>query len=135
MNIPGQFQQIGVILTNNRLVPVLEQMSKSAIPPVKIDYVTRKKLAHAFRKRLLPCPDQEMKMIRQKRPGIDDPVPILTKSFYSPQEIHPIKIVPKYLAPLNPSANHVVQGSRSIQSGLSRHGHLLPYSLQSCQVP
>lgn len=51
------------------------------------------------------------------------------------REIRPIKIGPKYRVPLNPSANHVMQGSRGIQSGFSRHGHLLRHSLQSCQVP
>ena len=39
----------------------------------------------------------------------------------SPQEIFPVPIVPKDLFSLNASNDHMVQTSRRIQSGPSRH--------------
>jgi len=36
VNVANQFQQIGVFLTEDRLVPVLEQMTVAFMPPIKI---------------------------------------------------------------------------------------------------
>ena len=47
MNIPNQFQQIGIFLAHNRFVSILEKMAVTSVPPVEINGIASQQLAHA----------------------------------------------------------------------------------------
>lgn len=46
MDIAHQFQQITVLLAGDRLIPVLEELTMSPVPPVVGDGITRQKPSH-----------------------------------------------------------------------------------------
>ena len=48
MNISRQFQQVGILLTDDRFIPVLKEMATSFVPQVKFDYIAGEKFLHAL---------------------------------------------------------------------------------------
>jgi hypothetical protein len=46
MNVPGEFQKIGVFLADNGLVAVLEKMTVSFVPFIEVDDKTSEKFPH-----------------------------------------------------------------------------------------
>jgi hypothetical protein len=56
MNVPHQLQKIRILLTKNRFVPILEQMTVSLVSPVKIHHITRQQPPHALRNGLIAGP-------------------------------------------------------------------------------
>ena len=71
VNVAGQLQQIGLVLTDNGFVPVLEQVTESLIAVVEVHNISREQLPHALRKRLAGGPDKQMKMGGKESPGVD----------------------------------------------------------------
>jgi len=53
VNVPREFQEIGVFLTDNGLVAVLKEMSPALVSPVEIHHISCQQLPHAAREGLL----------------------------------------------------------------------------------
>ncbi len=64
MDISCQFQEIGIVLTDDGFISVLEKMATSFVPQVKSDHIPGEKLLHAPGNGLAASSSQEMKMIR-----------------------------------------------------------------------
>jgi hypothetical protein len=88
---------------------------------IEIHYITGEKLSHTFRKRLPPRPGQQVKMVRQESPGINDECPLLAKIGKAVQKIYPVCLILEYLRSINATAHHVMQGSGSVESWLPGH--------------
>jgi len=46
-------------------------MAISLVPSVEVNHIAGENASHAFGKRLMLCPHQQMKMVLHERPGID----------------------------------------------------------------
>jgi hypothetical protein len=66
-----------------------------------------------------------MKMVRNERPGIALCFALPHQSVEALQKIFSVRIVFKDFAPLNPSGDDMMERSRGIYSGSSRHGVFL----------
>jgi hypothetical protein len=63
VEVADQFQEIGLLLYNNRPVSILEEVADTLVPPVERAGVSREQAPHAFRKRPTTGPDEEMCVI------------------------------------------------------------------------
>lgn len=63
MDVSNQLQQIGVLLADHGLVPILEQMARPFVPEVEVDGIPGEQPAHERRKTGLARPKQEVKMV------------------------------------------------------------------------
>ena len=90
--------------------------------PVEIDHVPGQQLPHALEERPLARAHQEMKVVRQERPGIHGPRPRPRERREPGHEVGPVLVAPEDRGALDAPAHDVVQGPGGIQPGLSRHG-------------
>jgi hypothetical protein len=58
VNIADQFQQVWLVLADNRLVSILEEVTKPLVPMVEVHDVTREQLSHALRERIAARPNK-----------------------------------------------------------------------------
>ena len=70
----------------------------------------------------MPRPEQEVRVVREQRPGVDRERPPLRQRRDARDEVRAIPIVPEDHGPLDPPHHHVVEGVRRIEAGLPRHG-------------
>jgi len=70
MDIPHQFQQVRVLLTEDRFVAVLKEITRTVMTLVKRDGIPRQKAPHYLGHRDQACFQEQMEMIRNQRPSI-----------------------------------------------------------------
>ena len=70
MNIADQLQQIEVFLTEDRFIPILEEVTVSPVAAVVGDGVSGEKSSHHRGDRDRARPKQEVNVIRKQDPGI-----------------------------------------------------------------
>jgi hypothetical protein len=58
VNVARQFQQVGILLTDDRFISVLKEMTGSFMAQVKINNITGQKLLHTPENRLTTGPNQ-----------------------------------------------------------------------------
>ena len=63
VNIPHQFPQIGLFLTDNGFVAILKQLTAAAISPVKPNNIAREEASHESGQGLPPGTEKKMGMI------------------------------------------------------------------------
>jgi hypothetical protein len=66
-----------------------------------------------------------MEVIGEERPCIDNEIPIQAKIRQTVQKIFPVSVCSEDVCSLDAPAHHMVQGSGSIKSWLSRHSKTL----------
>jgi hypothetical protein len=71
MDIPGQLQKIRILFTDDRLVPVLEKMSLSLMPPIEPNHIAGQDFAHAHKNGTIGCSYKQVQMVKKKRPSIN----------------------------------------------------------------
>ena len=81
-----------------------------------------------------PGADQQVKLVRQQAPGIDDQRPRLEQVGDAVEEIRSTDVVRKDFRALDPPPHHMVQRTGRIQSRLSGHGWTLIGLSRECQV-
>src|SRR4030066_1447168 len=69
MNVTDQFQEIGVLLTDNRFVTILKQMATPVVFQIISDGMTRQKTPHKFRNSLGTTEYQEVEVIIHQTPS------------------------------------------------------------------
>jgi hypothetical protein len=121
MDVPGQLQQIRLLLAENGLVPVLEQMAKPLMAPIEIDRIPGEQLPHALGERAVARARQKMEVVRHEGPGIHDQIPAPAQGRKPAHEVLPVSVVLEDFGSLVSSPHDVVQGTRGIQPWLSGH--------------
>jgi hypothetical protein len=76
VNVARQFQQVGIVLTDDRFISVLKEMAGSFMTQVKINNITGQKLLHTPENRLTTGPNQQMKVVGKEAPRIDNEIPV-----------------------------------------------------------
>ncbi len=108
MNIAGQLEEIGIVLTENGFVSVLKKVTVSLMPAVIVDHISCQQFPHADGEWLGPCSEQEMKVIAHKGPRIDAQSTYATKIGKPLKKILPILSVAKYRYSINAPAYHMM---------------------------
>ena len=106
VNIPYQFQQIGLFLAQDRFVAVLKEMPASVVFPIEGDGVPREKFSHDTRNRGTSRPEQQVYMVGHQDSGRgcrlrED----LAESF---DEIPPVLIGAEYFPTLDATTRYMV---------------------------
>lgn len=114
MNVSNEFQEIGILLTQDRLVSVLEEMPVPPVAQIKGNRIAGQQPAHQSRDRSSSCSQKEVKMVWKKRPGVAGAFCSLEIGGKPLQKIIAVLIIEEYFSPLNPPPYNVVKGSRDI---------------------
>lgn len=72
MNVAHQFEQIGIFLTQDRFVPVLEQVPMAAVAAVETDGMAGQQPQHKAGDRGRTGSQQQMKMVGNQRPSVTE---------------------------------------------------------------
>jgi len=83
MDIPNQFFEVGILLTNDGFVAILKELAFTVVPPVKGNGISGEQPSHQCRDWMFPCPKKKMGMVREECPGITS-CPGLGEEFTEP---------------------------------------------------
>jgi hypothetical protein len=100
----------------------------TTVTTVETNRITGQKPPHYRRQRDQSCSQQQMRMIGDQHPCVTRRSGLVEQMAQSIQEVIPIRIILKYLSPFDPSQHNVVQGTRAIQTTLTRHALPIPTS-------
>jgi hypothetical protein len=121
MNVSDEFQKIGILLAQDRLVPVLEKMPVPTVTQIEADRIPGQKPAHQSSDWSSPCSQEEVKVIGEDGPGIARcfcSLEVRSKPF---QKIIAVIIIEEDLAPVDPPTDDVMKSSGDIDSCFSGH--------------
>ena len=116
MNVSDEFPKVSILLAKDRLVPVLEKMPVPPVAQIEGNRIPRQKPAHQSRDWSSSCSQEEVKMIREESPGIAGCFCSLEIGCKPLQEVIAVIIIEEDFAPVNPTTDDVVKGSRDINS-------------------
>jgi hypothetical protein len=103
------------------MITVLKEMPVTNMTKVVGDSVTRQETPHKFWKTRRSTSYQEMSMVAHQGPGIDPGFRFLRKITQAVDKVFPVFIVINDSPFFNPSEDHVMEGSGSIESRLTGH--------------
>ena len=103
-------------------VSVLEEVVHPFVPAIEGTRVACQEGPHAPGERAVPRAHQEMRMVRLQRPGVHRPSRMLSQGGKPSHEVGSVPIIPENGGPLNPPHHDMVEGPRSIETGLTGHG-------------
>ena len=63
MDISHQFHQIGILLTDNGLIPILKKMAVPIVALIEFHHISGQETPHALCQRYLSCFAEEMKVV------------------------------------------------------------------------
>ena len=116
VDVPYQFQQIGLLFHQDGLVPILEEVAGPLVAPIETPGVPCEEASHGRRQRPRPRPNQEVKMIREQRPRKNREPSIRSDRREPVDPILPIHVISKDGSSLDSPHHDMVQGTRRIQA-------------------
>ena len=121
MNIPDEFQKIGILLAQDRLLAVLKQVPVSSVSAIELAGVPGQNPSHDRGERRLAGPKKEMKVVGQERPRIAGRLGLPKNRPEPPKECLVVRPGEEDPAPLYSPGDDVVNGPWSVDPCLSRH--------------
>ena len=121
MDVTDKFGEIGIFLTDDRLIPILEELAMAVVSPVERYCVAGKETGHDGMERGPACLYEKMGVIPEQGPGVTGSVGVdkdLPYPFNEPVFIH---VIAKDQRPFNAAHDDVVQNSFRIETGMTRH--------------
>ena len=112
--VANEFKEIGLLLDDDRLIPVLEEVAGPLVPAVEGAGVARQETPHGLGERAVPGADQRVGVIREERPGVDREAALR-------YEVGVVGVIPEDAVPLKASHPHVVQDPGGVEARLAKH--------------
>ncbi len=100
----------------------LEEVPHPMMPAIEGPSIPGEQRAHGAGERTIPRPHQEMRMVREERPGGDRPGPGLDQGGQASDEVGAVLVIPKEGGPFNAPHHDVLEGSGGIETRLAGHG-------------
>jgi hypothetical protein len=122
VNVPHQFPQIGVLLTQNGFVPVLKQMPMPVVPAIEGLSLTGQQPSHDRGDGHGSAFKQQVEMVGDQRPCIPWRMRFRQNEFQPLQKFIPIIVISEDLTPFNPPRHNMVYCTRRIDSCFAWHG-------------
>ena len=69
MDVAYQLQEIGLLFANNRLVPVLKQMTRTLVTDVEVYGIPGEQSAHKGRESVVSRTEKKVEVVGHQRPG------------------------------------------------------------------
>src|SRR4030066_2113107 len=114
MNVTDQFQEIGVLLTDNRFVTILKQMATPVVFQIISDGMTRQKTPHQFRNSLGTTEYQEVEVIIHQSPSHYFRSSHLHQFTDTRDKILPVLFVKEYRKPFHSPYHYMVKYPRCV---------------------
>jgi hypothetical protein len=73
VKVADEFEEIGFLFDYDGAVAILDKVPAALVAPVERTRITRQQRPHRAGQRALGGPNEEVEMVRQERPGIEDP--------------------------------------------------------------
>jgi len=125
MNIAADLQEIAVPIHQERFVALLKEMARAAMPPVKIDCVTRLEGLHQFGEIALGCLHEQMDVIGEQTIA-EQLNPFLPTVLSELGEVGvPISIIAKDGLAVIPAGQDMIDGTWIFNAQGARHGSSL----------
>lgn len=121
MNVPNEFLQIRISLYENRAVPSFEQMPRTMHFLIGRPRVLTRDEAHEARQRSLMTLNRHVHMVSHPAIGMDTVHVYTEPNFNQRFPAMPIIVIKKYGLTVVTAQNDVIQTTRQVQSGFSRH--------------
>jgi hypothetical protein len=119
VNVPDQFQKIGLVLTDHGLVAILKEMTVSFVAPVKGNSIAGHEAPHQPAQGDMATPEEEVKMVGQQGPCVATDLRHPQEGLQAGEEIFVILRVPE--DPINSPGHDVLEETGCIESWLARH--------------
>jgi len=71
MDVTHEFLEVGILLADDGLVAVLKQVPDPSMPMIEGDGVPSQKPPHEGWEPARTAPEEEVRMVREQRPGVD----------------------------------------------------------------
>jgi hypothetical protein len=120
-----KFEQVRLLLNDDRLEATLEYMTRALVSPVEVLGIARVERVHPTRKRRAGCFHQEVVVVAHQAIGVEKPGLVGDDRREKVQEMAAIAYVAKDRPPLVAAAGDVVQRSWELQAEGSRHVYSL----------
>ena len=121
VDVAHQLAEVGVLLHDDGLVAVLEEVADALMATVVREGVAREHPAHESRQPLGPTPEQQVGVVREERPGVEDRPGCRGDVPQAPEERRAVLSICDDRPPLDPPEDHMVQRARGIEARLSGH--------------
>jgi len=121
MDVPDQFQQVRVLLTQDGLVAVLKKMAAAMVAEVIADGVSRQEPLHHGGQRGSARSQQEMKVIGNQGPSIAGGLGFDENFPEAMEEIFPVGITQKDLLPGDSASDDMMQCVGGVYPFPERH--------------
>lgn len=121
MNVPNQFQQIGIFLAQNGLIAILKKMSPAVVTSVVADHITGQQSSHQFSDRRIARSKQEVGMVIEQCPGKTAGIRLFYQVTQTAKKIGAILFVFKNTLSIDPSDDNMMKSTWRIDSGFTWH--------------
>jgi len=121
MDVTDQFQQISLPITQDRLIPALEEVPNAPMPPVVVLRVSKLCPLHDLGQRNLAGLKQQVDVVGHQHVGIKLKVVPLSVMLQSLQVSSAILLVPEDVLTLVASGDDVVEGALKLNPWLACH--------------
>jgi len=121
MDVPDQILEIGVFLTDDRLVAVLEEMSGTVMSSVEAGGVSGQEPCHNFGQRSSAGAQQNVNMVCQEGPCVTDGPGFRKKLSAAVEKVPPVGKTRKDRPLFYSSDDDVVKDGRRIETGAAGH--------------
>jgi hypothetical protein len=126
MDVPARFEEVPVLLDQMALETALEQVTRTAMPPVEVARVAAIEILHACGEVGFRRLQKEVVVIPHQRECVQPPVVRLDRP---PQPLQPflaVPIVPGNRPSLVPAGHHVIQRAGKLDPQGSGHANRIP---------
>jgi len=121
VDIAHQVFEVGILLTDNRFIAVLKEMSGTFVPAIKTGGVSGQKSCHNRRQRHCTGAKQQVCVFCKEHPCVTD-CPGFRKKIAAPSKKVPsIGKASKDGSPFYSSDDDMMEDSRSVETGSARH--------------
>ncbi len=121
VDVADQFEEIGILLADDRFVPVLKKLARPMMLPVEIEGVAGKESAHEGSQTGLPGQEQQVHMVGHQRPGKAFDSGLDEEFGQLLQKPDAVGIIAEKVAAIDTADDDVLKQVGNIQAGGSWH--------------
>jgi hypothetical protein len=121
MDVADQFEEIGVLLADDRFVTVLEEMARALVAEIEIDGIAGQEPAHEEGQTGPARTEQQMNVVGHQRPGEAFGAGLDEELREVEEESPVVGIVAEDVAAIDSADDHVLEQIGNIETGGSWH--------------
>ena len=121
VDVAYQILEAGLLLTNNRFIAVLEEVSGTSVPVVKAAGIPGKESCHDLGQRHSTGAKEQVCVVCEERPCVADGPGFRKKIAAPSKKVSSIGKASKDGSPFYSSDDDMMEDSRSVETGLAGH--------------